>query len=463
MSDTENNENDNHMSRAELRSAGSLSLIFFLRMSGLFMLLPVLALYAEKLPGATPTLVGLALGAYGLTQALMQIPFGNLSDRFGRKPVITAGFLIFAIGSVVAAMSDTITGVIIGRALQGAGAVAAAVMALAADLTREEHRSKVMAIIGISIGFSFTLAFLLGPILNIWLGVPGLFWLAMAMSLVAIAVLYLLVPQPVHSGFHRECESVPAQILSVLKESKLLKLDAGIFILHITITASFLVVPGLLRDNLGLPTAQHWEVYVPVLILSILLMAPFLGMAERGGRMKLFFSGAVAILLIAQLAMAFAHETIWHLATGLLLYFAAFNFLEASLPSIISRTAPLDRRGTAMGVYTTSQFAGAFVGGLCGGWINGHWGATGVFLFTSSMALLWLLISLTMPQLKNLRSTMLRVGRLDPDQAAIMADELLQVPGVAEAVVIAGDGVAYLKVDSKRLDQQRLQEFSQEA
>jgi len=462
MNDTVATELDDKMSRSELRSAGSLSLIFFLRMSGLFMILPVLALYAEDLPGATPTLVGLAMGAYGLTQALMQIPFGNLSDRFGRKKMITAGFLIFAIGSVVAAMSDTITGVIIGRMLQGAGAVAAAVMALAADLTREEHRSKVMAIIGISIGFSFTLAFLLGPILNIWMGVPGLFWLAMVMALAAIAVLYLLVPQPVHSGFHRECESVPSQILSVLKQVHLLKLDAGIFILHTTITASFLVVPGLLRDELGLPIAQHWEVYVPVLILSILLMAPFLGMAERGGRAKLFFSCAVAILGIAQLTMAFAHETIWHLATGLLLYFAAFNFLEASLPSLISRTAPLDRRGTAMGVYSTSQFTGTFIGGVCGGWINGHWGATGVFLFTSSLVVVWLLISLTMPQLRNLRSRMLRVGELSGDQAAIMADDLRQVPGVVEAVVIPEDGIAYLQVDPKLLDRQRLQGFARQ-
>ncbi len=453
-------ENDTRMSRAELRSAGSLSLIFFLRMSGLFMILPVLALYAGDLPGATPTLVGLALGAYGLTQALMQIPFGNLSDRYGRKPIIAIGFLIFAVGSVVAAMSDTITGVILGRTLQGAGAVAAAVMALAADLTREEHRSKVMAIIGISIGFSFTLAFLLGPILNIWLGVPGLFWLAMAMALAAIAVLYLLVPQPVHSGFHRECESVPSQILSVLQEGRLLKLDAGIFILHLTITSSFLVVPGLLRDTLGLPIAQHWEVYVPVLILSILLMGPFLGMAERGGRMKLFFSCAVAILAIAQLAMAFAHETIWHLATGLLLYFAAFNFLEASLPSLISRTAPLDRRGTAMGVYSTSQFTGTFVGGLCGGWVNSHWGATGVFLFSASLVLIWFLISLTMPQLRNLRSTMLRVGDLTREQAMAMAGDLREVPGVAEAVVIPEDGIAYLQFDPDQLDPQRLQDFS---
>ena len=257
------------MTRTEARSAASMAGIYALRMLGLFMILPVFALYADELEGATPALAGLAIGIYGMTQALLQIPYGLLSDRIGRKPVIIFGLLVFALGSAIAASADNIHLVIFGRALQGAGAIAAAVMALTADLIREEHRVKAMAIIGMSIGASFALAMVLGPVLNTWIGVPGIFWLTAVLALGGIAVVVLVVPNPVVTRVRRDAEAVPAQFASVLRDAQLFRLDIGIFALHLILTASFVVLPLALRDIAGLPANRHWEVYLPVLLLSL--------------------------------------------------------------------------------------------------------------------------------------------------------------------------------------------------
>ena len=392
------------MTSFELRSAASLALIFFLRMFGLFMILPVLSLYTEDMAGATPILIGLAIGIYGLTQAILQIPFGMFSDRIGRKPVIAMGLFIFAIGSVIAALSDNIYILILGRALQGAGAIAASIMALAADLTRENQRTKAMAIIGISIGMAFTLAFIAGPVLNIWLGLDGLFWAAAALGLLAIVVLFTWVPQPDHSEFHPETETESRNFVDVLKNPDLLRLDASILILHLILTASFVVLPLALRDHAGLAPEHHWKTYLPVMLLSIVFMVPFIRLAEtqktqkntERNLAKPIFMGAVILLALAEFGLWQGYSsTIW-LSVMLLAFFTAFNYLEAALPSLVSRTAPAERKGTALGVYSTSQFLGAFIGGTLGGWLYGKTGIGSVFLVNAIFILIWLMIALPM-------------------------------------------------------------------
>ncbi|HEX9802402.1 MAG TPA: MFS transporter [Gammaproteobacteria bacterium] len=448
-----------HMTASERRAAVSLAAIFSIRMLGLFMILPVFALYAEELEGVTSTQVGMAIGAYGLTQALLQLPFGMLSDRIGRKPVIAAGLLIFAIGSVVAALATTIEGVILGRALQGSGAVAAAVMALAADLTREDHRTKAMALIGISIGLSFVVAMVAGPLLNHWIGVPGIFALTAVLALGSIGLLYLAVPTPERTTFHRDAEAEPAQFGRVLRDGQLLRLDFGILVLHLVLTASFVVLPLSLRDSGFLP-AQHWQLYLPVMVAAMALAVPFIIIAEKRRRMKQVFSGAVAVLLLSLLALVWGHNHFWAIALLLLSFFTAFSLLEATLPSLVSKVAPAQSKGTAMGVYTSSQFIGAFLGGASGGLIHDMFGNGGVFLFCSALAALWLLAALSMREPRYLAVEMLRVGALDAGRAAALEQRLLAIGGVAEANVNVDDGIAYLKVDSRVVDRDALSQFS---
>jgi MFS family permease len=447
------------MTASERRAAVSLAAIFSIRMLGLFMILPVFALYAEELEGVTSTQVGMAIGAYGLTQALLQLPFGMLSDRIGRKPVIAAGLLIFAIGSVVAALATTIEGVILGRALQGSGAVAAAVMALAADLTREDHRTKAMALIGISIGLSFVVAMVAGPLLNHWIGVPGIFALTAVLALGGIGLLYLAVPTPERTTFHRDAEAEPAQFGRVLRDGQLLRLDFGILVLHLVLTASFVVLPLSLRDSGFLP-AQHWQLYLPVMVAAMALAVPFIIIAEKRRRMKQVFSGAVAVLLLSLLALVWGHNHFWAIALLLLSFFTAFSLLEATLPSLVSKVAPAQSKGTAMGVYTSSQFIGAFLGGASGGLIHDMFGNGGVFLFCSALAALWLLAALSMREPRYLAVEMLRVGALDAGRAAALEQRLRALRGVAEANVNVDDGIAYLKVDSRVVDRDALSQFS---
>ncbi len=444
------------MTPGEMRSAFSLAGIFSLRMLGLFMILPVFALYSEKLDGATPALMGLAIGAYGATQALLQIPFGLLSDRLGRKPVIAAGLILFALGSVVAAMSTSIYGIILGRAIQGSGAIAAAVMALAADLTREEQRTKAMAIIGMSIGMSFSLALVAGPLLDHWIGISGIFWLTGVLACVGIAVLYLVVPQPEISRPHRDAEPIPAQFISVLRDGQLLRLDFGILTLHMVLTASFTVLPLVLRDNVGLASAQHWHVYLPVLLLSVLAMVPFIILAERRRRLKQVFLSAILLVGLADLGLAFWHFSLVSVSILLFLFYVGFNLLEATLPSLISKVAPPDSKGTAMGFYSSAQFFGAFLGGAIGGWLQGKAGVSGVFLFCGAATLVWLVAAASMRSPRYLTSYLLQVGAMDKTAARALAQRLTRVQGVAEAVVIGDEGVAYLKVDKHALDEQAL-------
>lgn len=444
------------MSREELRAALSLSGVYSLRMLGLFMILPVFALYAAELEDVTPALTGLAIGAYGLTQALLQIPAGLLSDRIGRKPVIIGGLLMFALGSVVAAQADSIQIVILGRALQGAGAIAAAIMALAADLTREQHRIKAMAVIGMSIGLSFAAAMVLGPLLNAWVGVPGIFAITAVLALGGILVVIFVVPRPALSRPHREAEAIPAQFGRVLRNVQLLRLDFGILMLHALLTGSFVVLPLVLRDEAGLASSQHWKVYLPVLACSVIAMLPLIIQAERKGHAKPVFLFAIFLLMMAELGLFFLPFTLVNVVLMLFLFFTALNLLEAMLPSLISRVAPVDCRGTAMGFYSSAQFFGAFLGGVLGGQLQGRFGTHAVFLCGAAGALLWLLLSLSMSRPEKLSSHMYRIEVSGPADVEQLRRQLAGLPGVAEAVIVAEEGVAYLKVDKQTFDESTL-------
>lgn len=378
------------MTPVELRSSLALALVFFLRMMGLFLILPVFVLYAENLHGATPTLIGIALGSYGLTQAVFQIPFGICSDRIDRKTVISIGLLIFITGSITAALAKSIYTVILGRALQGTGAIAAAIMALAADLTRDNQRSKAMALIGISIGISFSLSFVVGPVLNPFIGVPGLFFLSAGLAFLAIIILYTLVPVPERHLLLPEQQAQAGQLRSVLVVSQLQRLYISIFILHMLLMSSFVAVPLALRDAAGLDPAHHWEVYLPVLIISGLVMVPFLLLGERYNKINVFFGGAVILMALSQFGLYFGHNSLVQITGFLLIFFVSFNYLEATLPALITRYAPRSGKGTALGVYSTSQFIGTFCGGVSGGHLYERFGLSGVFLFGGILAVLWL-------------------------------------------------------------------------
>jgi MFS family permease len=377
------------MSATELRASISLSSIFGLRMLGMFVILPVFAIYAESLTGGDDlTLVGIAIGAYGLTQAVLQIPFGWWSDRYGRKPVIYVGLAIFAAGSFVAAFGTHIYVVIAGRMLQGAGAVSAAVMAMTADLTRDEHRAKAMAMIGSTIGLTFAASLVLSPWLNRVIGVPGIFVMTGVLVLTAIGVVYAIVPD-VPERARRADGSGLTQFLAALADPQLGRLYCGVFVLHAVLMALFIAVPLNLRAA-GLPVDQHWLVYLPVMVGSFVLMLPAILARRAGGRVKSVFVGAIALLLLAQAAMPWLSGGVWPIAALLLVFFTAFNVLEAQLPTLVSRIAPGESRGIAIGVFASLQFFGTFFGAAAGGFLYGRWGTNGIVVFDVVLLVIWI-------------------------------------------------------------------------
>lgn len=390
------------MTAIERRATLGLAGIFALRMLGMFIILPVFALHAETLPGSNYTLVGIALGAYGLTQALLQVPFGWASDRWGRKPAIATGLVVFALGSFLAAWAPDIVWTIIGRALQGSGAISAAVIALTADLTRDEVRTKAMAAIGMTIGTTFALSLVLGPVLQHAIGVPGIFALTGVLALAAIGVLDRLVPSAEGSA---SAPSDPgfAAFRQVLGNGQLLRLNYGIFALHAVLMALFVQVPFALRDG-GLAPARHWQVYLPVMLASVALMLPALRFADRPPQVKVIVNGAVVVLALAQLMLAFAGPRVYSLGVALMVFFAAFNLLEAMLPSLVSKFAPAGQKGAALGVYSSVQFLGTFVGAAAGGVLAQHAGPAAVFGFGVALTLLWLAASATMSAPPSYRS-----------------------------------------------------------
>lgn len=445
------------MSPAEKRAIGSLASVYALRMLGLFMILPVLSLFAKELDGATPALIGLSMSIYGLPQVVLQIPFGLLSDKFGRKKMVVIGLLLFFVGSVVAALSTDIYGVLIGRALQGAGAVSAVIMALVADLTQEIHRTKAMATIGMSIGLAFGGGIIAGPIVAAAFGgLHGVFWTTAILTLLAILAVLFLVPNPKKTKLHRDAEFVPSDAMAALKNADLLRLDYGIFTLHLILMAIFVVVPTLMRDA-GLEIGSEWKVYLPVFVISMAVIVPFIILAEKKRQMKKVFLGAIATLAVAGIGFAFAHENLVTLIVFLSVFFCGFNLLEATLPSLISKTAPADLKGTAMGAYSSSQFLGLFCGGLVGGWFNGQFGVTAVFLVCAALALSWFAVSFFMKEPRYLASLLISIEAMSKGDADLFVGEVLKVTGVDEAILHHEEAVLYLKVDNHELDKSQLQ------
>jgi len=434
------------MTRLEKRATSGLAAIFGLRMLGMFLILPVFALYAAHLPGGQNyTLVGWTLGMYGLTQALLMIPFGIASDRIGRKKVIIFGLIVFALGSFVAAAATDLYWTIAGRALQGAGAISAVVTAMLADLTREEQRTKAMATIGSTIGIAFAISLVAGPALGHWIGVPGIFAMTGVLALAAIPVVLYWIPNPADTHYHADASANPARLKDVLRDSQLLRLDFGIFALHAAQMAMFVVVPVALKNS-GLPPSQHWAVYLSVLLGSFALMIPAIIYGEKRSQLKRVFIGAITLMLAAQAGLALAMGHLWGIVGALFVYFVAFNLLEASLPSLISKLAPVSAKGTAMGVYNTAQALGLFVGGVAGGWLAQHYGFAAVFVFCGGLIGAWLVASLSMRAPLAIKTRMFHVGVMDRERAAQLRTELAGVTGVIEVAVLADEGVAMLKI-----------------
>jgi predicted MFS family arabinose efflux permease len=441
------------MTTSEMRATTSLAAIYGLRMFGMFSILPIFAIYASThfQPAPSSLMIGLALGAYGLTQALFQLPFGMASDKYGRKPIIYLGLAIFAVGSMVAALAPNIEAVILGRVIQGAGAVSAVVTALLADLTRDEHRTKAMATIGATIGVAFALSLVGGPLLNQWVGVPGIFAITALLTLIAIAVVKFVVPDPVDSHYHSDASATPAKLKDVLKNTQLLRLNYGIFALHAAQMAMFVVVPFAIIQSSGIHENQHWQIYLPVLVASFVLMVPAIIYAEKQSKMKLVFVSAIAIMFAAQLMFSVSIQHFWGIVASLTLYFIAFNILEASLPSIISKIAPAAAKGTAMGVYNTSQSLGVFVGGAFGGYLSHTFGFASVFIFCSMMMFIWLVLAYSMqppPAVRTKMYTMLETATdMSHEATAILKAELAKLGGVIEVAVLPQERTVILKLD----------------
>lgn len=438
----------------------SLALIMGFRMLGLFMILPVFSIYAEKIPGATVLLVGVALGVYGLTQAMLQIPFGMWSDRIGRKPVIMFGLALFFAGSVVAALAHNIEWIIIGRALQGAGAIGSTTLALVSDLTRDENRSKAMAMIGMTIGFAFSVALVLGPVINAWFHLSGIFWCTAGFAIVGMILLGVSVPKPPRIVANGQVGTDSSRLSSVFKNPQLLRLNFGIFSLHATLTALFLTVPMLLLHRLDLSSSQQVLLYLTVLASAFIVVVPLIIVSEKKRRLKSMFTGAIALLIITQFILLAPHHDTLGVAITLFLFFTAFTLLEASLPSLVSKIAPLKGKGTAMGVYSSCQFFGIFIGGVCGGWLFSHYGMMGALLLGVSLCFIWLILAATMAQPPYFSTLLFNV----PVTANInsLTEKLSKTAGIAEVAVIAEESLLYLKADKKIITKYELRKLIEE-
>ncbi len=436
----------NPMTLTERRATFSLAGIFGLRMLGMFLILPVFALYAKTLPGGeNHEMIGLTLGMYGLTQAILLIPFGMASDRFGRKPVIILGLVLFALGSFYAARATDLQDILIGRALQGAGAISAAIMALLADLTREEKRTHAMALIGSSIGLAFAFSLAAGPVFYRWIGVPGMFAMTGVLALLAIVVIRFVTPNPGATAFHSDAEANPARLKDVLRNGELLRLNWGIFSLHAAQMAMFTVVPFALVAG-GLDATRHWLVYLPVMLASLVILVPAIIYGEKRGELKKVFVAAIALMFVAQVSLSLSMHLFWGVVAALFSYFVAFNILEATLPSLVSKIAPPESKGTAMGVYNTSQALGLFFGGAVGGWLAQHLGFGAVFAFCAGLMAVWLVLAASMATPPRVKTQMFHVGTLTEEEARRLASNLKVFAGVEAVTVLPEEGAVLLKV-----------------
>ncbi|WP_426698047.1 MFS transporter [Aeromonas hydrophila] len=447
--------NDFTMTRGERRATWALGSVFSLRMLGMFMVLPVLTTYGMSLAGASEALIGLAIGIYGMTQALFQIPFGLLSDKVGRKPLIVGGLLMFALGSVIAALTHSIWGVILGRALQGSGAISAAVMALLSDLTREQNRTKAMAFIGVSFGITFAIAMVTGPLITHALGLSGLFWLIALLALGGIAVTLWLVPTPSGHLLNRESGMVKGGMRTVLTNPRLLKLNFGILCVHTLLMSSFVALPPLL-ERAGLPRDSQWQAYLVTMLIAFVSVVPFIIYAEKRRKMKRVFQICVLVMLIAELVLWQSGLQLWGLLAGLQIFFIGFNVMEALLPSLISKESPPGYKGTAMGIYSTSQFIGVAIGGSLGGLLFSLGGGALVFGGCAALALVWLGVSLTMaepPYVSSLRIVLPEGVAAD----TALEQKIRACEGVSDVLLAAAERSVYVKVDSKRLSRRDLE------
>ena len=448
------------MNKLETRTALSLAAVFAARMLGLFMILPILPLFAKELQNATPFLIGLCIGIYGLTQAGLQIPLGLLSDKIGRKPVIIGGLLVFAFGSVIAALTDNIYIIIVARAIQGSGAIAATTMALAADLSREDHRAKVMAFIGMSIGIAFAVAMVVGPLISQFAGLSGVFWVTALLAIIGILLIQFVVPTPKLTKTHRDAGIIGDYIKPVLQQGTLLRMNLSVFLLHLLMTANFTVLPLIFRDYLNLESTQHWKIYLPVLLISIIFSLPMIIIAEKYRKIKVMFIIAAVLLVFSQGLLGISQFDFYPLMFAFLLFFIGFNFLEAVQPSLVAKYSDVSTKGTAMGVYSSAQFLGIFFGGTVGGLVMQFWGISGVFIFGALVALIFLLVAVSLPKPDFFKSQIIKLSQDSLNNIEKTTSQLLSIEGIKQAAISSEEGVAYLKIDKLVLDESKLDSFS---
>jgi len=430
-----------------LKHAVPIAAIFSFRMLGLFMLIPVFTVYATQLKDATPTLIGIALGSYGLSQGLLQIPFGMLSDRFGRKSILTIGLLLFASGSLLGAYSHSIYDMILARTLQGTGAIGSVLIALLADLTPDKQRVKAMAVIGVTIGLSFSLAMIISPAMAHHFGLAGIFYLTTFLAILGLFLLHTAIPTPEKEPFHMDSEASPARFKHVIKNKHLQRLNIGIFFQHMILMSTFFSIPMILQQHvIRGHLAQQWHFYLPLMVCAFLAMIPFIMLAERKHQMKHVFVTSVIITGLSQLVLAFTYQHWFSICGAMFTYFVAFNILEASLPSLISRQASADSKGTAMGIYSSSQFLGIFAGGTFAGLIFQAAGSQGIFIANSIIALLWLLVASRMKPNAYQLTLIIPYGESIQDETDL-TNKLRSLPGVEQVVIANAEKIIYLRVD----------------
>jgi len=436
------------LTKTETRAAISLASVYGLRMFGLFLVLPVLATYSENYQGYSLAAVGLAIGIYGLTQSVFQIPLGLLSDRIGRKPVIIGGLIVFAFGSWIASTAVSMQGLILGRAIQGCGAIASALMAYAADVSREERRSHMMAILGMSIGASFVIALIVGPILAVKYHLSGLFDITLILTFMAIAVVIWVVPNVKQQVRQRDVLPAWQQLKTILAHPQLRRLDFGIFSLHFLLSSSFVDLPILLEQS-GIAKEHHAWIYLPVMVVSFLLMVPGIIVAEKKHQHAKVMGLAISFILLSQLIW-FGFNQSWALIAGLLIFFIGFNFMESMLPSMVSRFAPVAGKGTAMGVYSTSQFMGSFLGGALTGVIGEYLGGGYVFISGSIIVAIWLIINRGQQNAPAMTGLSIELPHSGIKQEKLT--ELLRQEGIEEAMLMETDNMLYIRIDTQKLD-----------
>lgn len=423
--------------------------IFSFRMLGLFLLIPVFSIYAEKLQNATPVLIGLALGGYGLTQGLLQMPFGLLSDRWGRKRMITLGLIFFAIGSLIGAWTDSIYGMILARTIQGTGAIGSVLIALMADLTPDEQRTQAMAVIGMTIGTSFTLAMVISPALTHYFGLSGIFYLCAILAILGIILLHGVIPTPIKECFHADSEANPSLLKPVLHNRNLQRLNIGIFCQHFILTSTFFAIPILLTHHIKQGhLSQQWHFYLPLMLFSFVLMIPFIVLAEKRKQIKFVFVLSVFLSMMTQLLLAFTCQDWFSLCLLMFVYFIAFNILEATLPSLISKQAHPQSKGTALGLYSTSQFLGIFAGGSLGGLLYQWHSNEGIFFINAVLGCIWLSVAVFMKPSAYISTLIFHyVPKKEKDQD--LMSQLANLKGVKEVLLAREEQVAYVRVDKE--------------